>query len=202
MKWVPQVLPPWVDSNLWVRQGPTSRSNHPLIGQTEKNVSISHGSSYRFYLYFPYPNYPGASPLVPSCRFLHSSLQIWFLLWHQSGISIIPKWSFHLMSTIRFPSCLPSHLICCLPGVLGVCRVHTYREGSLSEIEDLFTHFIMNFNDESSVAAAKSIYLHNGLSCSHGGLVIESHNVVHDKILYLAQRSFPYNCVRGKLLIH
>ena len=127
MKRVPQVFPPWVDSNFWVRQGSSSRSNHPLRGQIDKNVSIYHGSSYRVYLSFSYPNDPGAFPLVPSCRFLHPSIQIWCWLWHQSGFSIITGWRFHLMSTVLFPSGLHLHLICCFSGVFGVFCVHGYR---------------------------------------------------------------------------
>ena len=41
----------------------------------------------------------------------------------------------------------------------------------------------------------------HGLRCSNRGLFVTCHNKVHDELLYLAKRSFPHSCVRGKTLI-
>ena len=47
----------------------------------------------------------------------------------------------------------------------------------------------------------RSVLLH-GISCSDRGLIITRHKKVHDELLCLAWRAFPYQCVRGKPLIH
>ena len=106
----------------------TMRASFSRIPFTEsKNVEkyIAHGSVYHFYLYFPYPIKPVDFLLVPSCRYLCPSLQIWRRLWHQSVFIISPRWVRHRWSPIRFPPDLPPHLIFCSPSVLGVHRVHS-----------------------------------------------------------------------------
>ena len=44
--------------------------------------------------------------------------------------------------------------------------------------------------------------LHHRISYINGGLVIAHQNKVHDELLYIAWRAFPYNCVCVKNLIH
>ena len=66
-----------------------------------KNVNSVPDTAYHIYLYFTFPNDPGAFPLVPSCRCLRSSLQIGRWLWRQSGFTIIHKLGRHIVSTIQ-----------------------------------------------------------------------------------------------------
>ena len=121
---VPWVFSLRVYSNSWVQLVLPTQVCHPLRGQTEKNISVSNGSDYRVYHHFPYPNGSGAYPLVSSCRYLCSSLQIGHQLWYQSGFPIFPEWVRHLMSPICSPPDIPPPFICCGPGELGVCRIH------------------------------------------------------------------------------
>ena len=104
----------------------TTSASFPSMSSTERTngeKSVVRDSAYHVYLYFPSTNKPGAYTLVPSYRCPRLILQIWCQLWRQSGFPISPKWGRYLMSPIRSPPDIPPPLICCSPGVWGVCHL-------------------------------------------------------------------------------
>ena len=119
-------FPPWVDSNLWVRIEPPSRACHSLRGQTDKSVSIDHGSSSCSCPYFVSPNNPGAYSLARTCSYPRHHLQIWCLIWCQYGFPISLGWEHHLLSPIFPYPDVPPPLIFCGPGVWRFLRICSY----------------------------------------------------------------------------
>ena len=101
-----QVLPSWVESNLWVWLVPPSRACNLLIGQT-----LVSDSAYNVYLYFTSTIYPGAFPFFTSYRCLCTIIQIWRQLCHKYGLSISSRWGRHLCSPICVHPDVPPPLI-------------------------------------------------------------------------------------------
>ena len=107
----------------------TTSASFPSMPSTEgkkgKNASVVRDSAYRVYLYFSSPIETGAFPLVPSCRCLHSSLQIWRRLWRQFGFLISLRWGLHLWYPICALPYVPPTMIWCGPGGWGVHQVRS-----------------------------------------------------------------------------
>ena len=125
VKGFPRFLSLWVGSILKVQLVPPTQACHTLRGKTEKNVSVYCGRAYHSYIYFTSPNKTGAYTLVPSCGCTHPSIQIRRWLWHQSGFTVSAELERHIMSPIYSLPRVPAPLICCGPGGLSFCRIHS-----------------------------------------------------------------------------
>ena len=107
----------------------TTMDSLPSILSTDRknveNVSVDSGSSYLVFIYYTFPIESRAFPLVPSCRCLRPSLQIWYQLWCQSVFLISPGYGRHIVYPIRTHTDVTLHLVYCCPDVLEFFCVHS-----------------------------------------------------------------------------
>ena len=75
--------------------------------------------------YFIFTFNPGALLLPPSCGRYSLGPPVWCQLWPQSEFPISSIWGHHLLYTIIPSPDIHPPLICCIPGVLGVLRIHS-----------------------------------------------------------------------------
>ena len=145
----------------------TTRASFLRMPSTERengeNFPIIRGNSYHVYLYFSYPNKPGAYPLPTFSKCPCMILQIWRLLWRHPGFLVIHKWGFHVLSSICAPPSVCPFLICCGSGGWGVYCVRSERGGLLELGRGSHHDFFCTCNNDSSIPEAKSVTYVEGL---------------------------------------
>ena len=88
---------------------------------------------------------------------------IWRQLWPQSDFPIIPIRRLHLLSTFFSSPDVPTSMIWCGPGGLGVYRVNSEGEIYSYEVEKLVMHLVMSLNDKPSLSVGKYMTYIKGL---------------------------------------